>query len=100
MGTTMNKQAYQKLIDENVEWLLQQEKTLERDHIISIVKNSVTFYYEGLERQIEFFIANQYQARGIGLKAKHPHDNWYQHLERCYQEMREFDIDNPGWESN
>ncbi len=41
----MNKQAYESSIKENLAWLEKQEKTLERDHIISIVKNSVSLTY-------------------------------------------------------
>lgn len=45
MGTKMNKKSYQKLIDENLEWLNKQPKTLERMHIADIVKESIDFYY-------------------------------------------------------
>lgn len=46
MGTTLNKIAYQKLIDENIEWLEKQPNTLENKHIKEIVKHSVSYYYD------------------------------------------------------
>ena len=42
----INKKAYQKLIDEDIEWLLKQPRSLERDHIVSVLKNSVERIYE------------------------------------------------------
>lgn len=33
MVTTLNTSAYHKLIRENIEWLMQQPRSLERDHI-------------------------------------------------------------------
>jgi len=43
---TLNRRAYQQLIDENIEWILQQPRTLERDHIIEVIKHSVIVRYE------------------------------------------------------
>ena len=45
VGTTINRGAYQQLIDENIEWLLEQPRSLERDHIEGIIKHSVDIYY-------------------------------------------------------
>ena len=45
MGMKVNREAYQKLIDEDIEWLLKQPRSLERDHIISVLKNSVERLY-------------------------------------------------------
>jgi len=45
MGTTMNKSTYEAMIKENIEWLKKQPRTLEREHIIQIVEQSVNFYY-------------------------------------------------------
>jgi hypothetical protein len=45
MSFKMNQSAYQKLIDEDLAWLMQQPRTLERDHIAMIVKKSVKMYY-------------------------------------------------------
>ena len=41
----INKEAYQKLIDDDIEWLLKQPRSLERDHIVSVLKNSVERLY-------------------------------------------------------
>ena len=46
MGTMMNRDAYQKLVDENIEWLMKQPRSLERDHIVEIVKCSVGMIYD------------------------------------------------------
>jgi RNA:NAD 2'-phosphotransferase (TPT1/KptA family) len=46
MGTTLNRHAFQRLIDEDLEWLLKQPRTLERDHIEAIVRNSPAQQYE------------------------------------------------------
>ena len=45
MGMMMNRTAYQKLIDEDIEWLLKQPRTLEREHIHAILKESPTRLY-------------------------------------------------------
>ena len=45
MSFRMNRAAYQKLIDEDIEWLLTQPKTLERDHIELILKCQVEERY-------------------------------------------------------
>ena len=45
MGMKVNREAYQKLIDEDIEWILKQPRTLERDHIVSVLKNSVERLY-------------------------------------------------------
>jgi hypothetical protein len=41
----MNRSAYQALIDEDIAWLMQQPRTLERDHIAMIVLQSIDTYY-------------------------------------------------------
>ena len=48
MGTTLNRQGYQKLVDEDLVWLKQQPRTLERDHIEMIVEQSPKVFYEDL----------------------------------------------------
>lgn len=45
MGSRMTKAAYEQMVTENVNWLLQQPRTLERDHIIMIVEASVAHEY-------------------------------------------------------
>jgi hypothetical protein len=45
MPTRLNREAYQKLIDEDVAWLEQQPRTLERDHVIAVLRASVDHEY-------------------------------------------------------
>ena len=52
MGMIVNREAYQKLIDEDIEWLMKQPRNLERDHIVSVLKNSVERIY-GKEKMDE-----------------------------------------------
>jgi hypothetical protein len=42
----LTKAAYEQLIAEDLEWLLKQPRTLERDHIESIVRCSVDDLYD------------------------------------------------------
>lgn len=47
MGTIISKEAYEKLINEDIEWLVNNtEQTLERDHIVSVLKQSIKLLYE------------------------------------------------------
>ena len=46
MGTKLNKSAYQKLIYEDIDWLKKNTPhTLERDHIIQVLRDSIDRYY-------------------------------------------------------
>lgn len=40
MGTILNREGYEKLIQEDLEWLRKQPRTLEREHIELIVSQS------------------------------------------------------------
>lgn len=44
---TLNRNAYQRLIAEDLAWLEQQPRTLERDHIEQIVRWSIRVLYDG-----------------------------------------------------
>ncbi len=46
MGGKLTRSGYQQLVDENVAWLEAQPRTLEREHIIMIVKWSVGQLYD------------------------------------------------------
>ena len=46
MGTTLNRRAYQRLIDEDLEWLEKQPRSLEREHIKDIVRLSPSREYD------------------------------------------------------
>ena len=52
MGLKVNREAYQKLIDEDIEWLLKQPRSLERGHIVNVLKNCVEWVY-GKEKMDE-----------------------------------------------
>lgn len=39
------KEAYQELIDGDIEWLLRQPRDLERDHIEAVLRKSVELLY-------------------------------------------------------
>lgn len=41
MSTTLNTHAFNQLIDEDLEWLLKQPRTLERDHIEAVLKEKL-----------------------------------------------------------
>jgi hypothetical protein len=45
MGTKMNEEQYRKMIALDIEFLKQLPDTLERKHIVSILKESVEMYY-------------------------------------------------------
>jgi hypothetical protein len=45
MAGRLNRWGYQQLIDGNIEWLLKQPRTLERDHILEIMKQAVIYEY-------------------------------------------------------
>ena len=45
MSIKLNKDSYQELIEQNIEWLNKQPQTLEREHIKKIVLDSINFYY-------------------------------------------------------
>ena len=45
METTLNKEAFTRLIDENIKWLKKQENTLENRHIQKILKWTIDKLY-------------------------------------------------------
>jgi hypothetical protein len=45
MPTRLNQDAYQRLVDEDLAWLREQPRTLEREHVELIVRDSVRLYY-------------------------------------------------------
>lgn len=46
MASKLNKLAYEKLIEQDLEWLNKQERTLERQHVECIVRESTFFNYD------------------------------------------------------
>lgn len=45
MGMMMCEESFRSLIKQDIEWLLKQPKTLERDHIETILKEATSKYY-------------------------------------------------------
>ena len=45
MSMQICKEAYQELIDGDIEWLLRQPRDLERDHIEAVLRKSVELLY-------------------------------------------------------
>lgn len=52
MGTTLNRRAYERMIQEDLTWLMQQPRSLERDHIEAIINASADHEY-GLKAKVE-----------------------------------------------
>lgn len=49
MGTKLNKETYKKLINADLDMLSKLPHSLEKDHIICVLKDSVNFYYQPCE---------------------------------------------------
>ena len=45
MSIQICKEAYQKLIDGDLQWLLKQPESLERDHIEAVLRKSIKLLY-------------------------------------------------------
>lgn len=45
MSIKICREAYQKMIDGDIEWLLRQPRDLERDHIEAVLRKSVELLY-------------------------------------------------------
>lgn len=60
MSSRMNRPAYEKMIAENIEWLLKQPRTLEREHIEQVLRVSADreystdtkYLYESFQRRV------------------------------------------------
>lgn len=46
--TTMNLKTFEKLIEKDIKWLLKQTRTLERDHILSVLQANPQMCYDKL----------------------------------------------------
>ena len=49
MSVLISPEAYKKILQENLDWLLKQSKSLEKDHIEVILKNLIKRIEEGKE---------------------------------------------------
>ena|SRR5688572_21499065 len=45
MPSKLNRPAYERLIQEDIEWLLTMPRTLEREHIEALLRDSANVYY-------------------------------------------------------
>lgn len=45
MSTQINREAFEKLVKEDIDWLLTMPDTLERGHIISVLRNTPDLIY-------------------------------------------------------
>ena len=60
MSMQICKEAYQELIDGDIEWLLRQPRDLERDHIEAVLRKSVEHLY-GKKEQLMYRPITMYQ---------------------------------------
>lgn len=60
MSCTIDKEAFQNLINGDLEWLMKQPRTLERDHIESLLKQAPMCLYEAYK--LKKLAMNMYQA--------------------------------------
>lgn len=49
MSCTIDKEAFQRLINRDLEWLMEQPRSPERDHIEAIIKQMPDLHYERLK---------------------------------------------------
>jgi hypothetical protein len=51
----MNSEAYRKLVQEDIDWLLTMPRTLERDHILLILEYQIRDAEEIIEREMTYY---------------------------------------------
>ncbi len=54
MSTKLTRAAYEKLITEDLKWLLKQERTLERDHIMDVLMDSPGQLYDFTTDEVNY----------------------------------------------
>jgi hypothetical protein len=64
MSSTLNRQAYEQLIAEDLEWLLKQPRSLERDHIEAILRSSAERNY-GLEPWKKQYVEGYFNPKPV-----------------------------------
>ena len=57
----MINEAFQRLIDRDLEWLMEQPRSPERDHIEAVIKQTIDLHYERIERNKRLF--DEWSAR-------------------------------------
>lgn len=75
MTLPLNPSAIQKLIDEDLAWLLKQPRTLERDHIEQIVRSF--FFFQGEKRALSdlIFLVKEFIKISLIPDYDHPWPN-------------------------
>ena len=61
MSCTIDKEAFQRLINRDLEWLMEQPRSPERDHIESVIKQTIDLHYERTESNKRLF--DEWSAR-------------------------------------
>ena len=61
MSCTIGKEAFQRLINRDLEWLMEQPRSPERDHIEYVIKQTLDLNYERLESNKRLF--DEWSAR-------------------------------------
>lgn len=54
MGTTLNIDTYKRIVQEDIDWLEKQPHSLEKDHILSMLKNELLhlpLYYNSIKHK-------------------------------------------------
>lgn len=87
--SAINRETYQKLIDENIAWLIQQPRSLERDHIESILRLEVHVQY-GLRDVLGETRQRLQEQEAIVASHVAERDNWQRNLEAARARIRSF----------
>lgn len=53
MPLTLNSNAYRQIIQEDIDWLLTVPRTLERDHILHLLRHEYAHAEERITRELE-----------------------------------------------
>ena len=64
----LSKEAYQKLIFEDINWIMSQPDSLEARHVITVLQNSLTTEYPNNDTEAEHKKAMQEQRKEIWRK--------------------------------
>ncbi len=72
MAAMLNRNAYQKLIDEDVEWVQRQSRTMERDHVLHVLKGSVAQHYPPVIVLKGTLSEEDFKNQGHGLISNEP----------------------------
>jgi hypothetical protein len=81
MSGKITRQAYEKLIAENIEWLKAQPRTLERERIIKVLEDSISWYYDGIGSESKIIdVFQPIHEDGTGIRSI---EEYYETLEEA-----------------